>query len=595
MLKLSKMQTDMQTSMKEDIKKFFEGDVDDSPETLAKYSRDASVFEVLPQLVVYPKNAKDIERLVQWAMQKKTDAVDGELDQTISLSVRAAGTCMSGGSLNESIIVDIMRYMNRIGDIRPVAPYMMRPNFPNSTDVAIAAEIKVEPGVFYRDLETKLKAANLLLPCFTASKSINSLGGMIGNNSGGELTLRFGKMEDYVKELKIVFFDGHEYTVKPLNRRELYTKMAETTREGEIYKRIFDIVSNNEKTIAAAKPLVNKNSAGYYLWNVWRKDERGEEVFDLAQVIVGSQGTLGIVTEMTLRVVELPEKSRLVVAMLPTLERLGDIVDTILPFSPASIESYDDKTFSLAARYFGEFVKEKGLLGTIRYALRFMPEFGMILRGGVPKLIMLIEFQGNDEAALEAKCNGVMEMLKPFDLKTRKILDNKEVEKYWSVRRDSFSLLRKHSGTKHTAPFIDDIIVPPEYLPEFLPKINALIAKYPELTYTIAGHAGNGNFHIIPLMDFKNPKILEIIPELSDKVYDLVLRYQGSITAEHNDGIVRTPYLIKQYGPEVVRLFGEVKNAFDPEAVFNPGKKVGGTLEYLKNHIALEHDTTHSS
>ncbi|HRH31465.1 MAG TPA: FAD-binding oxidoreductase, partial [Candidatus Paceibacterota bacterium] len=513
---------------------------------------------------------------------------------------------MSGGSLNESIIIDIMRYMNRIGDIRPVAPYKMRPNFPGSNDVDIAAEIKVEPGVFYRDLEAKLNDANLLLPCFTASKSINALGGMLGNNSGGELTLRYGKMEDYVKELKIVFFDGHEYTVRPLNRRELYTKMAETTREGEIYKRIFDIVSNNEKTIAAAKPLVNKNSAGYYLWNVWRKDERGEEVFDLAQVIVGSQGTLGIVTEMTLRVVELPEKSRLVVAMLPTLDRLGDIVETILPFNPTSIESYDDKTFSLAARYFREFVKEKGFFGTIKYALQFMPEFGMILRGGVPKLIMLIEFQGNDEAILEAKCNGVMEMLKPFDLKTRKILDNREVEKYWSVRRDSFALLRKHSGSRHTAPFIDDIIVPPQYLPEFLPKINALVGAHKELIYTIAGHAGNGNFHIIPLMDFKNPRILEIIPELSDKVYDLVLRYQGSIDAEHNDGIIRTPYLIKQYGPEVVRLFGEVKKAFDPLAIFNPGKKVvaqqasangdtAGTLEYLKSHIAMEHTEKHSS
>ncbi|MBP7831465.1 MAG: FAD-binding oxidoreductase [Candidatus Pacebacteria bacterium] len=581
--------------MKDEIKKFFEGDVDDAAETLATHSRDASIFEVMPQLVVYPKHAKDIEKLVQWAMQKKSDAAEGSPDLSISLSPRAAGTCMSGGSLNESIIIDVMRYMNRIGDIRPVAPYKMRPNFPASTDVDIAAEIKVEPGVFYRDLESKLKDANLLLPCFTASKSINALGGMLGNNSGGELTLRYGKMEDYVKELKIVFFDGHEYTVKPLNRRELYTKMAETTREGEIYKRIFDIVSNNEKTIAAAKPLVNKNSAGYYLWNVWRKDERGEEVFDLAQVIVGSQGTLGIVTEMTLRTVELPEKSRLVVAMLPNLERLGDIVDTILPFSPTSIESYDDKTFSLAARYFREFIKEKGLFGTIKYALRFMPEFGMILRGGVPKLILLIEFQGNDEAILEAKCNGVMEMLKPFDLKSRKIIDNREVEKYWSVRRDSFALLRKHSGSRHTAPFIDDIIVPPQYLPEFLPQINALVGAHKELIYTIAGHAGNGNFHIIPLMDFKNPKILEIIPELSDKVYDLVLRYQGSIDAEHNDGIIRTPYLIKQYGPEVVRLFGEVKKSFDPLTVFNPGKKVGGTLEYMKSHIALEHTEKHSS
>ncbi len=585
--------------MKDEIKKFFEGDVDDTFSTLAKYSRDASIFEVTPKLVVFPKHAKDIERLVQWATQKKTSAENSDKKSdynsgknNISLSVRAAGTCMSGGSLNESIIIDVMKYFNKIGDIRPVAPYSIRPNFPKSSDVEISAEIKVEPGVFYRDLEKKLMPANLLLPCFTASKSINALGGMVGNNSGGELTLRYGKMEDYVKELKIVFFDGHEYTVRPLTRRELYTKMAETTREGEIYKRIFDIVSNNEKTISSARPYVNKNSAGYYLWNIWRKNEKGEEVFDLGQVLVGSQGTLGVVTEITLRLVELPEKSRMVVAMLPNIKELGSIVEAILPYKPTSIESYDDKTFGLAARYFSEFVKEKGIVGTIKYALRFMPEFWMILSGGVPKLIMLIEFQGNDESELDEKCNNVISALGRYKLKTRKITKTTEAEKYWSVRRDSFALLRKHSGKKRTAPFIDDIIVSPEHLPEFLPKINALVSEYPELIYTIAGHAGNGNFHIIPLMDFSNPKTLKIIPELSDKVYDLVLRYQGSIDAEHNDGIIRTPYLVKQYGPEVVRLFGEVKNIFDPNTIFNPGKKVGGTLEYMKSHIAIEHSKT---
>jgi FAD/FMN-containing dehydrogenase len=371
--------------------------------------------------------------------------------------------------------------------------------------------------------------------------------------------------------------------------------MAETTREGEIYKTIFDIVSNNEKTVAAARPYINKNSAGYYLWNIWRKNESGEEVFDLAQVIIGSQGTLGIATEITLRLVELPEQSRLVVAMLPSLNRLGEIVDTILPITPTSIESYDDKTMSIAAKYFTEFIKEKGFWNTVKFGLRFMPEFWMILTGGMPKLIMLIEFQGNDGTELEKKCDDVIIALAQFKLKTRKILDPSEGEKYWAMRRDSFALLRKHSGTKHTAPFIDDIIVPPQHLPEFLPKLNAMIAEYPELTYTIAGHAGNGNFHIIPLMDFKNPKIKTIIPELSERVYDLVLKYQGSIDAEHNDGIVRTPYLVKQYGPEVMRLFGEVKKAFDPEVVFNPGKKVNGTLEYLVSHIATEHDAEHAS
>lgn len=589
--------------MKDEIVKFFEGDVDDSLATLEKYSHDASIFTVMPKIVVFPKHTRDIEKLVQWAMQKKST------DKSISISVRSAGTCMSGGSLNESIIVDVMRYMNNIGNVRPIKPYKIRPNFRNSVEVEVSAEIKVEPGVFYRDLEAKLNESGLLLPCYTASKSINAIGGMVGNNSGGELTLRYGKMEDYIKELKTVFFDGHEYTIKPLNRRELYAKMAEATREGEIYKKIFDIVSNNEKTISAARPIINKNSAGYYLWNIWKKDENGEEVFDLSQVIVGSQGTLGIVTEITLRVIEKPEYSRLVVAMLPSLENLGEIVDSILTYTPTSIESYDDKTFKLALKYFKEFVKEKGVLGTIKYGLRFMPEFLMMLTGGVPKLILLIEFQGNNESELEKKCDNLIKSLKNpknnigqniqnigkneqnldgYKLKMRKISNIHEAEKYWAVRRDSFALLRKHSGDKRTAPFVDDIIVSPEHLPKFLPELNKIISEYKELTYTIAGHAGNGNFHIIPLMDFKNPRILQIVPELSDRVYDLVLKYHGSITAEHNDGIVRTPYLLKQYGQSVISLFEEVKKSFDPMTIFNPNKKVGGTVQYLKDHISIE-------
>lgn len=576
--------------VKEEIQKFFKGDVEDSEETLIKYSRDASIFEVRPKLVVFPKNSLDIQNLVQYISQKKKE------DPSLNLAVRAAGTCMSGGSLTESIVVDVMRYMNKIGGVKGISPYTILPNFPGSSAVEISAEIKVEPGVFYRDLETKLTGENLLLPCFTASKSINALGGMVGNNSGGELTLRYGKTQDYIKELKVVFFDGHEYTIKPLTRRELYTKMAEATREGEIYKKIFDIVSNNERTIAAAKPIVNKNSAGYYLWNVWRKDEGGEEIFDLSQVIVGSQGTLGIVTEITIRLIEKPAASKLVLVMLRDLKNLGEIVDDILKFTPTSIESYDDKTFGLAVRYFSEFVKERGLWNTIRYGLRFMPEFLMMVTGGVPKLMLLVEFQGKEIEPLRKKSIDLIRSLQKYKVKMRFIEKELEAEKYWQIRRDSFALLRKHSGTKHTAPFIDDIVVPSKCLPEFLPKLNALVDEYKKsMVYTVAGHAGNGNFHIIPLMDFHNENIKQIIPELSDKVYDLVLQYHGSITAEHNDGIVRTPYLEKQFGPEVIRLFGEVKKAFDPDIIFNPGKKVGGTKEYMLEHIAIEHEAKHSS
>ncbi len=269
---------------------------------------------------------------------------------------------------------------------------------------------------------------------------------------------------------------------------------------------------------------------------------------------------------------------------LKDLKNLGDIVNTALAFDPESIESYDDKTLKLAIRFWRGFIKKRGFFGFIKMGISFLPEFFMLLSGGMPKLVMLVEFAGNDENVLEKQIQDLKKSLEKFDVKMREAASEADVEKYWSIRRDSFALLREKVKEKHTAPFIDDIIVEPNYLPEFLPKLDAILNQYP-IEYTIAGHAGNGNFHIIPLMDFRDPKTIPIILELSDKVYDLVISYHGSITAEHNDGIIRTPYLEKMYGRDIYHLFEETKHIFDPKNIFNPGKKVGGTKEYIKEHL----------
>ena len=186
---------------------------------------------------------------------------------------------------------------------------------------------------------------------------------------------------------------------------------------------------------------------------------------------------------------------------------------------------------------------------------------------------------------LSEKAQELLIKIEKFGHNSRIIQKEDEAKKYWDMRRDSFALLRKHSGGRRTAPFIDDIIVRPEFLPEFLPKLNVIFAKYPTLIYTIAGHAANGNFHIIPLMDFNDPHTAEIILTLSDEVYDLVLKYEGSITAEHNDGLIRTPFLTQMFGEEVYQLFGKVKEICDPMGIFNPKKKYGATKEDIAKYL----------
>ncbi len=541
-------------TLKEEIQAFFKGDVMGDDATLNTYSHDASLFEVRPKLVVFPKDAADIKALVKFVNEKK-----GE-DETLSLTARSAGTCMSGGSLNESIIIDFMKYMHGIKSL--------------TKDQAV-----VLPGTFYRDFEVETLKLNAILPCFTASKNLCALGGMVANNSAGEKTLQYGKMENYVLELKAVFADGNEYVVKPLSKTELDEKMAQVDFEGTLYKQVFKLITENQADIVAARPKVSKNSAGYYLWNVW-----DGTTFDLTKLIVGSQGTLCIVTEATLKLVPVKKITKLFVVLMPDLKNLGTLVNEILAFKPESLESYDDSTMKMAMRFMPEMMATMKATNFLRLMVSFLPEVGMILTGGIPKLILLVEFAGDSEPEILKQMQSLQQRIAHFKYKTRIISSEFESEKYWTIRRESFNLLRKHVRGMRTAPFIDDVIVRPEFLPEFLPKMRAILDDH-KLLYTIAGHAGNGNFHIIPLMDMKQARNRALIRTVSDKIYDLVLKYEGSITAEHNDGIVRTPYLPKMFGSKIYSLFVDTKNIFDRTNIFNPGKKVNGSLDYMEKHI----------
>lgn len=569
--------------MKEEIQKIFKGEVENDEETLKKYSRDASIFDIRPMVVVFPKDSLDVQNLVKWVSENKSARPE------LSITCRCAGTDMSGGAIGESIIMDFTRYMNKLikfdGEQKPKnsSAFALGDKGQGTHDASNPlsfASITVEPGMFYRDFEKITLEQGMILPCYTASKSLNAMGGMYGNNSAGEKTLKYGKTEDYILEAKIVFPDGEEKVVKPIS-------ISEVSKQGEVYGKILNLIKENEQEIKQAKPKVHKNSAGYYVWNVLNGT-----TFDLNKLLVGSQGTLGIVTEITFKLVPNPKYSKLVAIFMNDMAPLGRLVDEILELKPETLETYDDKTMKLAVRFFPDFLKNKGLVGMIKFMWSFLPELFMMIRGGFPKLILLAEFSGTNQEEVNIKCVELKEKIKHFKLETHITKSEAEANKYWDIRRESFALLRKHVAGKHTAPFIDDIIVRPEFLPKFLPELNDILNKY-DLTFTLAGHAGDGNFHIIPLMDFKRNDTTTIITELSDKVYDLVLRYHGSITAEHNDGIIRTPYLPKMYGEHIMQIFKEIKDIFDPKNILNPGKKIAipggmGTKEYIKNHIIKE-------
>jgi FAD/FMN-containing dehydrogenase len=544
----------MALSIVEELQSHLEGEILNDEVTREHYSRDASLFQITPTAVAFPKSVHDVEALVRYANKKKGK---------VSLTPRSAGTDMSGGPLSDSIVVDMNRYFTKVLHVG-------------------GGKAITEPGVFYRDFEKKTLEHDLLLPCYTASRELCTVGGMTANNSGGEKTLTYGKTENYVTELDVVLADGKSYTLKALNKTQLAAKMKQQDFEGKLYRDTYKLLEDNYDLIKAAKPDVSKNSAGYMLWNVWDR-----ETFDLAQLFIGSQGTLGFITKITFRLIKPKKKSRMLVIFLNDLTHLGDIVNKVLAFKPESFESYDDHTLSLAIQFFPELLKAMKGKNLFNLGIQFIPEMLTVLTAGMPKLILMAEFTGDSDYEVQKRAYAAQANLVGITLRSLVTKKKSEGKKYWIVRRESFNLLRHHIKGKHTAPFIDDIVVKPAQLPTFLPELNAVMKDY-NLIYTIAGHVGDANFHIIPLMDLSKPESRKIIPELSRRVYDLVLKYGGSITGEHNDGLIRTPFLRQMYGDKVYGLFEDVKDIFDPEGIFNPGKKVGANMPYAMNHLVHE-------
>jgi FAD/FMN-containing dehydrogenase len=540
--------------------KGFKGELDDSAEAKEKYSHDASMFELRPQLVVMPKDSADVQTLVALVSDQKAQMPE------LSVTARSAGTDMAGGAINESVIVDFNAHFNKVERVTP-------------------DEAQTQPGVFYRDFEVETLKQNALMPSYPASRDLCTVGGMVANNSGGEKSLEYGKVKDFVKELHVVFADGKEYVVKPLNKQELDAKIAQNDYEGTIYKRIFDLCEANYDAIKAAKPGVSKNSMGYTLWEVW---DRETGVFDLTKLIVGSEGTLGFVTDITYRLVPHRPHSGLLVLFMKNTKELGELIPTVLRHNPATFESFDDKTLWLSIRFMPSFLKLLGVTRFIHLLITLIPD-GLQLLRGVPKLILMVEFNGETEQEVREKVKTLHRDLK--HMRARYEINGFEEdptegksEKFWIMRRYSFQLLRSKVKDKHTAPYIDDFIVPPENLVEFLPRLQVIIKKY-KLFATIAGHMGDGNFHVIPLMKIEDPAERQKIEPSQKEVNDLVLKYGGSLSGEHNDGLVRGPWLEAQFGKEILGLFREVKHIFDPQNIFNPHKKSDANWEYSYSHI----------
>lgn len=543
--------------IKADLRSKVKGELVDGQQDKDFYSHDASMFELRPELVIWPQDAEDIKNVVKYVAQNKAN------NPNVSVTVRSGGTCMSGGAINESIILDVTKHLNEIFEV--------------SSTVA-----HTQPGVYYRDFEKATLEKDAIMPSYPASRDLCTVGGMVANNAGGEKSLQFGKTEDYIDELKVVFADGNEYTVRALNKKELNKKIAQGDFEGELYRKVFELVDKNYDAIKAAKPGVSKDSTGYHIWNVW---DRETGIFDMTRLITGSQGTLGIVTDIKMKLVPAPKHSGTLVVFLRSLDDLGDFIVDVMKHKPATFEGFDNYTLMLSFKLFFFFHKTIGWKETIKLAFKLIPNALMLFRG-IPKMVLLIEFNGDTPEEVAQKVHQMRLDLARYKHEALFEEDENEAKekKFWIMRRQSFNILRQKVKDKHTAPFMDDLIVPPAVLPQFLPEIRQIINKY-KLLATIAGHFGDGNFHIIPLMNIENQSEKAKLEPAMKEINAVVLKYKGSLSGEHNDGMIRGPWLKDMYGDEVFSYFKQVKNIFDPQNIFNPHKKSDSDWEFSMNHL----------
>lgn len=517
-------------SLIHDLSVQLSGQVTASKEARDFFSTDGSIFKVTPQIVIYPRHEDDVVKTVKYLNWQTQEG------RKISLTARGKGTGQEGGSLGDGVILVFPAVMKGLKDIT-------------------ANTVTVEPGMIYSHLQGILHSHWRFLPPYPASMDYCTVGGAVANNSSGEKTLKYGATRNWVKSLKVVLSNGDVIITKRLNKKELKKKQAQSDFEGHLYRTIDALLIKNSDTIHHSRPKVSKNSSGYDLWDVKGSDGS----FDLGQLIVGSQGTLGVVTEITFHTAAFNPQNNLVVAHFDDLQKSEDAVRKILPLGPSALEMVDYHTLDFVRKNKPEMLKGINI-------------------DDMPKLILLAEFDDLKPKDRIKKAKKTTKILAEYTSIIENTDNLTEQDKLWQIRRGAAALIWTQQGAKKALPIIEDGVVPVEKMTQYLEGAYALFEKY-GVKIATWGHAGNANLHIQPFLDLSNMRDRAKIFELTDDYYKLVIKLGGSITAEHNDGIMRGPYLKDMFGSKVYSLFEEVKALFDPLGFLNPGVKLGVTKE----------------
>jgi FAD/FMN-containing dehydrogenase len=509
------------------------------------FSTDGSIFTQTPEAVVYPTNTQDVSEVV-----KILDQEARSKRKTVGITARGKGTDQSGGALGEGISLVFPAHMHRIKDI----------------DKNL---VTVQPGVHYASLQRVLHSHGRFMPPYPSSINFSSIGGAIGNNACGEKTIKYGSTREYVKSLKVVLSDGQIITTKRLTALGLSRKKQQQDLEGKIYRDLDKLLKTNQEAISKMRPHTSKNAAGYDLWDI--RGKYGS--FDLTPLMVGSQGTLGIVTEAQLNVPIHNPHTTLLVGYFDDLAHMEAACQKLIKLEPSALEFVDKNLLDFLHKHHP---------GMIRG----------VIPSPTPKIVLLCEFDNHSSVVRQTKVHRAIRIMEQYARSHRMSVKKDEQQQLWRIRHSAAAVIWMNKGKEKALPIIEDGVVPLGRMKEFLEGTYALLKKY-KLEIAVWGHAGDANLHLQPFMDLSKASDRNKVIKLADEFHRMVISLGGSTCAEHNDGLSRAPYLKELYGEAVYDLFVEVKKIFDPHNIMNPGKKIGvsttETKKLLRHSYGMEH------
>ena len=534
------MNTSTSETLEQQLSDTLAGEVRFDLYSKALYSTDASLYQIQPIGVVIPKNKQDIIRTVQIASEHK-----------VPILPRGGGTSLAGQSVGEAIVLDMSKYMNQLLEVN-VAEHWAR----------------VQPGIVLDELNHKLKPHGLMYAPDVATSSRANVGGTIGNNSAGSHSLIYGKTIDHVMSIDLVLSNADEITAAPISLQELETKKRGDTLEANIYRELCRISADNESEIRKRYPRILRRVAGYNL-DEFITDAGSKEVtpyrrdgcdenhpFSLTKILIGSEGPLATTVEATVNLVPIPKLTALCVVHFESLITSMEAMQPILECNPTAVELID-----------------KTILDMARGSLEFSRLTTFIQ--GEPAALLAVEFYGETQAELESQLDRLEKTLKStgFGYAFVRCLTAEEKSRVWETRKAGLGLLMGMTGDPKPVGFVEDAAVPIENLPEYVRRFDKIVTSH-DTTAAYYAHASVGLLHNRPIVNLKSETDIQKMHNIAREVRDLLIELDGTTSGEHGDGLVRSEWIESMFGSQLYQAFTEVKKAFDPEGIMNPGKIV---------------------